>query len=153
MPVLAAALTLACSAAPGFGDQVIVKTIDRKFPVGWCPLESRGVDLSFVAQASTVRITFSANNQKGSTHNALHIDDVSVVLSSIFQNHLATTTGFNGCYQNSNGAPAYQFEYDGTAVSEVSQDVFPSMSGWTGSHLSFDGASSAPDHPLTNSPT
>lgn len=47
----------------------IIKTHDRKFPVGaFCPLESRpetGADLSFTPSGSLALITFSAENMKG----------------------------------------------------------------------------------------
>jgi len=47
----------------------IIKTNDRKFPVGaFCPLESRpgaGADLSFIPSGNMALITFSADNMKG----------------------------------------------------------------------------------------
>lgn len=166
--VMAAALAaLACfTVAPASAEDAIIKTVDRKFPVfKFCPLETRtglSADLTFVAPASTVRITFAANNLRNGAANNLHIDNVSVVLNSIFLNHRVVSPGYGICYnedtppgQTTGGvenAWSYDFEFDGTAQAEVTQETFASLGPWTGSHLTFDGARTAPDHPTSTDP-
>jgi hypothetical protein len=85
----------------------IIKDVDRKFPVGqYCPVESQtaaGGDVAFVAPASTIRLTFSGNNQDGSgNHNAFRIDNVAIVLKTVFDAHLLSPSpGFDVCYNPS----------------------------------------------------
>ena len=67
--------TLAILFAGSVSAATIVKTVDRKFPTGqFCPLETRtaaGADLSFVAQGTVVRVTFTADNFKGQCKDEL----------------------------------------------------------------------------------
>ena len=140
----------------------ITMTIDRKFPVGvFCPLESRmaaGANLSFVATATSLPVTFSMPNFHGANFNGLHLDNISVQLKSVFDAHLLVTPGFELCYdpatppgQTSGGmlnAPAYDF--NAASTPEVSLDTFNTTAGsWTGSHLTFDSTVNAPTLPAT----
>jgi hypothetical protein len=142
----------------------ILKTVDRKYPVGWCPMESRataGADLSFVAPASTVRITFSGNNQTGGEWNAFHLDNVTVVAKSTFDAHnYGPTPGFEFCYdptipagQTTGGVPgAPYYAFNDTGTTEVFVDLFGSnIDGWTGPHVVWDSFFAAPTHPESNS--
>ena len=154
-----AALLLATSARAA-----IVKTVDRKFPTGkYCPLESRaaaGVDLTFVAPASTVRVRFSGSNLDGGGQwNSFRLDNVSLVAKTVFDAHLvADLPGFDDCYneaappgQATGGipnVPAYDFNAANTP--ELLLDLFPSgMAGWSGSHVFHDPNSTAPTAPAT----
>jgi len=152
------ALSVADTPAP-------TKVLDRKFPVGlYCPAESRataGVDLSFVAPASTISITFSGMNRTATNlWNGFHVDNVSVTLKSIFDTHLLTPTpGFESCYIDSippgqttpgdPNVPAYDFNSAGST--EVFLDLFDSgITGWTGQHLYSDPNILAPTIPANN---
>jgi len=161
-------LALLLWAGPSANAAEIIKTLDRKFPIGkFCPLESRAaasVDLSFVAPASTVRITFAGNNETaGGNWNQFHIDDVSVTTKAVFDaNLISPVPNFADCYNTStppgqstgglNNAPGYKFEAPGTT--ELLLDVFTaSTSGWSGAFVSFDGTKSAPNAVTTGTDT
>jgi hypothetical protein len=164
-----AAVLFAAAAAPAHAANITI-TIDRKFPVGkFCPLESRaaaGANLSFVATATSMPVTFSAFNLfHGGNFNDLHLDNISVQLKSVFDSHLLVTDGYGDCYDDQaappgqstpgmRNAPAYNFTAAGTT--EISLDTFNTNVGaWTGSHLAFDGATigAPPDPSLVPEPT
>lgn len=159
----ACGLAMVCLHPPRSQAAEIVKIIDRKFPIGkYCPLESRspGADLSFVAPATSVRITFSGNNFKSGAWNKLHLDNITVVLKSVFDDNLLSPApgpgAYNFCYdttpppgQPTGGvanAPTYDYTVPGTP--EILVDLFPTnVSGWTGAHLDWDGTSAPSDPP------
>ncbi len=164
LPILVAAFLL----APQATDARITKTVDRKFPTGkYCPLESRaaaGIDLSFVAAASTVRLTFSANNLDGSSQwNSFRIDNVSLTTKAVFDAHLVDDIpGFDDCYNESAppgqatggilNAPAYDF--NATSTPELLLDLFATgVPGWSGSHMFFNSSSTAPTNPASGTGT
>src|SRR4029450_12987150 len=95
---LAAIVLAAAFASPARAANITI-TIDRKFPVGrFCPLESRaaaGANLSFVATATSMPLTFSASNFHGGNFNPLHLDNISVQLKSVFDAHLLVTPGLD----------------------------------------------------------
>src|SRR5262245_58000233 len=128
----------------------VTKVVDRKFPTGtYCPAESRaaaGADLSFVAPASTIRITFSGmNRSSGNQWNHFRVDNVSVTLKSVFDAHLVSPTPrFETCYdttpppgQATGGVPNVpSYDFNDTGSTEVFLDLFStSATGWTGQHL------------------
>lgn len=159
---LALVAVLVAAASSPLRADAITKTLDRKFPIGkFCPLESRaaaGVDLSFVATATSMPVTFSANNLKSGNFNALHLDNISVQLKSVFDAHLVVTPGFEDCYnpstppgQSTGGIPnAPSYDFNAASTTEISLDTFNTNVGsWTGQHLTFDGTVNAPTLPAT----
>ena len=140
--------------------EAIIKIVDRKFPVGkFCPLESRGgAAFTFVATAPTMQLTFAANNYKSGVFNGVHLDNVSVQLTSTFDAHLVVTPGYEDCYetdvppgQSGGGAPnAPSYDFNAASTPEASLDTFASSAGsWSGPHLVFDGLVRAPTTPAT----
>jgi len=165
---LACALGMAALIFAARSEARIIKTFDRKFPTGkYCPLESRaaaGADVSFVAPAATVRITFSGNNlDSGNQWNSFRLDNVSLVAKSVFDANLVDDIpGFDDCYNESPppgqatggmlNVPAYEFTAANTP--ELLLDLFASnASGWMGSHLFHDPGSTAPTDPASGSGT
>jgi len=72
-PVLIYALASLIAVLGASADE-IVKTLDRKFPIGWCPFESRGSAgsaLVFTAVGSAARITFEIENGRGACADTL----------------------------------------------------------------------------------
>ncbi len=148
--------------APAWGvvSAAIIKDVDRKFPQGfYCPVESRpiaGGDVGFVAPASTIRVTFSAPNETSGTWNHFRIDNVAVVLKTVFDANQVTDPDYANCYdttpppgQATGGmanAPAYNF--NATSTPEVYLDLFPTaITGWTGASAYFDSTLTATNTP------
>ena len=152
----------------GQAEAGLIKKLDRPFPTGlFCPLESRasaGADLSFVAPASTIRVTFSGMNQDASGNwNGFHVDNVAVVLKSVFDAHqIGPTPNFETCYDptippghTSGGVPeAPSYDFNAASTPELSLDLFAAnITGWTGQHAWFDSTRTAPTSPATGTGT
>lgn len=160
---LLAAAMLVLSAGTA-ASAAIIKDVVRKFPQGfYCPVESRpiaGGDVGFVAAASTIRVTFSAPNETSGSWNQFRIDNVAVVLKTVFDAHQVTDADYAQCYdpapppgQPTGGmrdAPAYDFTAASTP--EVYLDLFPSaITGWTGNAY-FDSTITATNTPADGNP-
>jgi len=139
----------------------IVKDVDRKFPTGfYCPVESRAIaggDVGFVAPASTIRVTFSAPNETAGTWNQLRLDNVAVVLKTVFDANQVTDPDYATCYittpppgQATGGMPnAPAYDFNAASTPEVYLDLFPSaITGWTGASAYFDGTLTATNTPI-----
>ena len=113
---LGSVAVLMAALACGLADAAITKTVDRKFPLTYCPFDLNGwqdggspVGLSFVAPSSSVRITLSTPNFYNGAFVNTHIDNLAVVLKSQFPDNPA-----NVHYPIAGGSYADCYEPPGT---------------------------------------
>jgi hypothetical protein len=122
----AAAISLALLAATVHADLVLVqKPLTRRFPLNYCPFETRDVDpsqnefgLYFTPTATTVTLHFKvANMNQFGFWGENRIDNIIVVSRAVFEANRGVPDGFADCYSDplpgypntGNNAPAFFF--------------------------------------------
>jgi hypothetical protein len=93
------------------------KTLDRRFPTNYCPIDNDTFDLTFTATTDRVKIKIQGNNFSG-LGNWLEqrLDNMVIVPKSVFDAHRFLTPTFSACYQPPGPAnyPGYNFSAAGT---------------------------------------
>jgi hypothetical protein len=122
----AAGLAVGLLAATVHADLVLVqKPLTRRFPLNYCPFETRDVDpqqnafgLYFTPTTATVTLHFKiANQNEFGSWNANRIDNIVVVSRTLFEANRGVPVGFADCYSDplpgfpdtGNNAPAFFF--------------------------------------------
>jgi hypothetical protein len=103
------------------------KTLDRRFPSSYCPIDNDSFDLTFTAITDRIKIKISGNNLNGSgSWLEQRLDNMVIVPKSVFDAHRLVTPGFSFCYQDPGPAnyPGYDFSAAGTPESFL--DLFDS---------------------------
>jgi hypothetical protein len=152
LATLLLAFALWCPARAG--DVLVVKKIDRRFPTGYCPIDVRNIGSNhygafFTPGGTSVHITFSANNFDSNNQWFAHrLDNIAVVRSASFAAHSGVTPGFDICYVDSNGAPAFFF--DDPTVTSADMPFLETFATSAGSFDLSNGAYFLPVDSLRN---
>jgi hypothetical protein len=150
---LSATILAAAIGASGTSHAAIIKEADRKFPLQFCPMDFGGwddgaggaADLSFVAPASSVRITFSTPNVFDGNHLNTHLDNLVVVTREAFEANLHAPSS-RSAYFFCNFPPNSDPELTSTHAPSFLFTNFPDWPGPQGPLLHrFDAASEVAD--------
>ncbi|HEX4824788.1 MAG TPA: putative metal-binding motif-containing protein [Candidatus Polarisedimenticolaceae bacterium] len=94
-----------------------MKTLDRRFPTEYCPIDNDDNDLTFTAASDRVTIRVQANNFSGSSWNANRLDNFTIVPKATFDAHRIVTPNYGICFVDPPGPanyPGYDFSAAGT---------------------------------------
>lgn len=85
------------------------KTLDRRFPSNYCPIDNDDYDLTFTAASDRVKIKVRGPNQNG-TGSFLKqgLDNMVVVAKSVFDANRILNSGYTACYLTPPGPANYQ---------------------------------------------
>jgi len=151
------AVAVAWMAAPCDDAVQFTKTLDRRYPTAYCPIDNDTFDLTFTATTDRVKIKISAANFNGANWNEQRFDNVVVVAKSVFDAHRLLIPNFTACYLTPPGPENYQgYDFSAASTPENFLEMFDSNAalwdltnyGW------FDNSSfnaSAPRNSTTGS--
>jgi len=91
------------------------KTLDRRYPTAYCPVDNDTFDLTFTATTDRVKIKISANNFTGTSWNEQRFDNMIIVPKTVFDAHRLLIPNFTACYLDPPG-PANYMGYDFSAA-------------------------------------
>ena len=150
----AAALSVALLAATVHADLVLVqKPLTRRFPLNYCPFETRDVDakqnefgLFFTPTTTTVTLHFKvANMNQFGFWGENRIDNIVVVSRAVFEANRGVPTGFSDCYSDplpgfpdtGPNAPAFFFNRFAPATLPFIERFDAAPTGWDLTHGAF----------------
>jgi len=110
------------------------KTLDRRYPTFYCPIDNDTFDLTFTATTDRVKIKISADNFDASNHwMEQRFDNIAVVPKTVFDAHRLVTPGFSACFLTPPGPanyPAYNFSAAGTPENFFDQFTTNPPTAW-----------------------
>lgn len=125
------------------------KSIDRRFPAQFCPIDNDDFILEFVADTSRARLTFKVRNF-GLLGGFLghQLDNVAVVDRTTFLANRVVTPGYSFCYQSPGHLNTKGYDFSAAGTTESFLDLFDAdADGWDLTNRAFFATSSAPRNP------
>jgi hypothetical protein len=102
-----------------------MKTLDRRFPTEYCPIDNDSFDLTFTAETSRIKIRIQGNNFSASNSwLANRLDNMVIVPKSVFDAHRIVTPGFSACYQSPGPANYAGYDFSAAGTTENFLDLF-----------------------------
>ena len=113
-------------ATPGSDLVQFTKTLDRRYPTAYCPIDNDTFDLTFTATTDRIKIRIQADNRTpGGIWNEQRVDNMIVVPKSVFDAHRRLISNFTACYLDPPGPALYQgYDFSAAGTPESFFELF-----------------------------
>src|SRR5262245_50852316 len=146
--------TLVALLAPAGAEAQFMKSLDRRFPTFWCPIDNDDNDPTFTATTDRVKIRIQANNFSGTSWLENRLDNIAIVPKATFDASRILTAGYTACFQPPTGPVNYQsYDYSKAGTVENFFDQFDTnAAAWDlTNHAWYENAEFNPSAPRTSS--